>query len=203
MEQLQSLYARGAVLLALLASVVVSGLLAFWQDFFSIWTRGAIPYDQSLTVTLLIGTVVAAPSILAVSYANYSDRGKPLASAKGLQLLVFLALCLLLIPWFGALGAALAIVSCDVFVQLGWLTTGILRQTLKRPLEHALFLMALIAAVTLSGWSLGMVIHWATPGTGLKRLVAESALWLLVVALVASPLRDGKIRSKLAAIIPR
>ena len=202
-EQLQSLYARGSALLSLLASVVVSGLLAFWPDFFAIWTRGAIPYDQSLTATLLIGTVVAAPSILAVSYANYSDRGKLLASTKGLQLLVFLALCLLLIPQLGALGAAFAMVSCDVLVQLGWLTADVLRQTLKRPFEHIAFLVAVIAVVTLSGWSLGMVIHLAVPGTGLMRLVGECALWLLVVALVASPLQNGELRSRLIAIIPR
>src|SRR4051812_36833950 len=61
-EQLRNLYARGSVFVALLASLVVSGLLPFWPDFFALWTHGAIPYDPSLTVTLLIGTSVIAPS---------------------------------------------------------------------------------------------------------------------------------------------
>ena len=76
--------------LALLASLVVSGLLPFWPDFFALWTHGAIPYDPLLTVTLLIGTSVIAPSILALGYANYSNRGNLVARTKGLQLAVFL-----------------------------------------------------------------------------------------------------------------
>lgn len=202
-EQLQSLYARGSALVTLLAAAMVSGLLAFWPDFFAIWTRGAIPYDASLTVTLLIGTAVAAPSILAVSYANYSDRGKLLASTKSAQLFVFIILSFLLIPWLGPLGAAFAIVSSDVLVQFGWLTVEMLRQTLKRPLEHIVFLLAVLAVVTLSGWGLGTMVRWAAPGSGLLHLVVECTLWLVVVALVASPLWNGEFRSRLAAAIPR
>ena len=73
-ERLRALYARGSVLVALLASAVVSGLLPFWPDFFALWTHGAIPYDPLLAKTMLIGTSVAAPAILALSYANYSNR---------------------------------------------------------------------------------------------------------------------------------
>ena len=85
-QRLRSLYARGSVLVTLLASVVVSGLLPFWQDFFALWTHGAVPYDPLLAVTLLIGTAAAAPSILALGYANYSNRGELLVRTKGLQL---------------------------------------------------------------------------------------------------------------------
>ena len=55
-DQLRSLYARGSVFVTLLASLVVSGLLPFWPDFFALWTHGAVPYDSLLTMTLLIGT---------------------------------------------------------------------------------------------------------------------------------------------------
>src|SRR6185295_12290685 len=72
-ERLRDLYARGSLLVTLLATLVVSGLLAFWPDFFTLWTRGIIPYDPLLAVTLLIGTCVVAPSILALGYANYSN----------------------------------------------------------------------------------------------------------------------------------
>src|SRR5882724_8947294 len=36
--RLRSLYARGSIRVAALASLAASGLLAFWSDFFSIWT---------------------------------------------------------------------------------------------------------------------------------------------------------------------
>ena len=91
-DRLRSLYARGSVFVTVLASVVVSGLLPFWPDFFALWTRGAVPYDPSLTITLLIGTSAVAPSILALGYANYSNRGDLLVRTKGLQLALFLML---------------------------------------------------------------------------------------------------------------
>ncbi len=105
----------------LLASVVVSGLLPFWPDFFALWTHGAIPYDPVLAVTLLIGTSVVAPSILALGYANYSDRGDLLVRTKGLQLVVLLILSVVLIPPMGPLGAASAVVASDLLIQFGLL----------------------------------------------------------------------------------
>ncbi len=84
------------------ASVVVSGLLAFWPDFFALWTHGVVPYHPALAITLLVGTAAIAPSILALSYANYSNRGDLLVRTKGLQLAVFLVLSVLLIrPFLG------------------------------------------------------------------------------------------------------
>ena len=113
-QQLRNLYARGSVFVTLLASLVVSGLLPFWPDFFALWTRGAVPYDPLLTVTLLIGTSVIAPSILALGYANYSNRGELLARTKGLQLAAFLILSLVLIPADGTVGCRVAIVASDL-----------------------------------------------------------------------------------------
>jgi len=84
-EQLRSLYARGSLLLTLFASVVTSGAIVFWSDFFAIWTHGTIPDNPVLMMTLLIGTCVGAPSVLALSYANYSNRGYLLLWTKSLQ----------------------------------------------------------------------------------------------------------------------
>jgi O-antigen/teichoic acid export membrane protein len=202
-DQLRNLFARGSAFVAVLASLVVSGLLAFWQDFFALWTRGAIPYDPPLTVTLLIGTSVIAPAILALNYANYSNQGDLLVRAKGLQLAVFLILSLLLIPPLGPLGAAVAIVASDLSIQFGLLTSVIMRQILHHPLRHILFLAAVMIAITLSGWALGMAIRSTIAWTGWARLVAESALWLSVAALAATPLASGSFRAKLIAAIPR
>jgi O-antigen/teichoic acid export membrane protein len=113
-DQLRSLYARGSVFVTVQASVVVSGLLPFWPDFYALWTHGAIPYDPSLAITLLIGTGAIAPSILALGYANYSNRGKLLVRTKGLQLIVFLVLSFVLMPSMGPLGAAIAGVLSDL-----------------------------------------------------------------------------------------
>jgi O-antigen/teichoic acid export membrane protein len=201
-EALRRLYARGSVLVALLASLVVSGLLGFWQDFFAIWTHGTIPYDPLLTLTLLIGAELVAPAILALGYGYYSDRGTLLARTKGLQLVAFLALALLLTPWMGPLGTAIAVVATDLVVQFGLLGIAIIRDTLERPARHVAFLLVLIVVVTAFGWAFGVAIRSALPLDGLARLVAECALWSIVVAVVASPLASGRLRKKLAEMIP-
>ncbi|HYJ18639.1 MAG TPA: hypothetical protein VEW72_05655, partial [Burkholderiales bacterium] len=172
-QRLRSLYARGSVLVTLLASVVVSGLLPFWQDFFALWTHGAVPYDPLLAGTLLIGTAAAAPSILALGYANYSNRGELLWRSKGLQLAVFLVLSAILIPSVGLLGAAIAVVASELLVQFGVLGRSIIRQTLQHPLRHVAFLSVVMIAVTLAGWALGTAIRLALPSTGAVRFFAE------------------------------
>jgi hypothetical protein len=202
-DQLRSLYARGSVFVTVQASVVVSGLLPFWPDFFALWTHGAIPYDPALAITLLIGTGLVAPSILALGYANYSNRGDLLVRTKGLQLVVFLALSVLLIRPIGPLGAAIAVVASDLLIQFGLLGTVIIRQTLQRPLRHVAFLAAVMVLVTSAGWALGTIIRAWLPGTGLIRFAGECAVWLLVVALVASPMLKGSFRNRLIAAIPR
>jgi O-antigen/teichoic acid export membrane protein len=202
-EQLRNLYARGSVFVTLLASLVVSGLLPFWPDFFALWTHGTIPYDPLLTTALLLGTAVAAPSILALAYANYSNRGALLVRTKGLQLVVFVLLSVVLIPSCGPLGAALAIVSSDLLIQSGLLGVTIIRQTLQHPWRHISFLAATIIAVILSGCSLGLAIRLTMPGTGLVRFLGECSLWLVTVVLLASPLASKRIRDRLTAAIPR
>lgn len=202
-DQLQGLYARGSVFVTLQASIVVSGLLPFWQDFFALWTHGAVPYDPLLATTLLIGTSVIAPSILALVYANYSNRGDLLVRTKGLQLAVFLVLSGLLIKPMGPLGAAIAVVASDLLVQFGLLGVGIIRQTLQRPFRHIAFLAAVMILVTSGGWALGAIIRSWVPGTGLVRFVGECTLWLIVVALVASPIARASLRNRLIAAIPR
>jgi len=202
-DQLRSLYARGSVFVTLLASVAVSGLLPFWPDFFALWTRGAVPYDSLLTITLLIGTSAVAPSILALGYANYSNRGDLLVRTKGLQLVLFLILSVILIPAMGPLGAALAVVASDLLIQFGLLGLIIIGQTLRRPLRHVVFLAAVMAFVTSGGWALGTIIRSWLPGTGLARFALECALWLIVVAVVASPLAKASFRDRFVAKIPK
>jgi O-antigen/teichoic acid export membrane protein len=201
-HRLRSLYARGSVLVTLLASVVVSGLLPFWQDFFALWTHGAVPYDPLLAGTLLIGTAAAAPSILALGYANYSNRGELLWRTKGLQLAVFLALSAILLPSVGLLGAAIAVVASELLVQFGVLGRNIIRQTLQHPLRHIALLSMMMIAVTLAGWALGTAIRLALPWTGAIRFFVECALWLAIVLAAASPLAFESVRARLTAAIP-
>ena len=61
----------------------------------------------------------------------------------------------------------------------------------------------LMLFVTLGGWGLGTAIRALVPGTGPTKFVFECTLWLVVVALLASPLANRALRDRLSAAIPR
>ncbi len=202
-DSLQRLYVRGSVILVLVAAMATSGALAFWSDFFAIWTHGAVPYDATLTVTLLIGTCVATPALLAMSYANYSNRGPLLLCAKSAQLVLFAVLALLLIPRSGPLGAAIAMIASELIAQSAFLSIVVVGETLRRPVRYALMLAAMMAVIVVAGAALGEAIGGLVPGSGLVHFVAECAIWLALIALVAAPLLRAQIRERLLALLSR
>ena len=122
---------------------------------------------------------------------------------KGLQLAVFLVLSVLLIPPFGPLGAAIAVVASDLLIQFGLLGITIIRQTLEKPFRHLGFLVAMMVLVTAAGWAIGIIVQSWLPGTGLIRFAGECGLWLMIVALAASPTLSEGFRNRLIALIPR
>jgi O-antigen/teichoic acid export membrane protein len=201
--RLSDLYARGSVFVTMLASLTVSGLLPFWPDFFALWTHNSVPYDPWLAMTLLLGACAVAPSILALSFANYSNRSDLLVRTKGLQLVMFLVLSLALIPTLGPLGAAIAIVASDLLAQVGLLTFTILTATLQHPFRHVGVLAGMSSCVVAAGWASGTAIRWLVPGTGAAHFVVECALWSIAAALVAGLLANRRFRGALIAAIPR
>ncbi len=202
-DALQRLYARGSIGLALFASATTSGALVFWPDFFAIWTHGAIPYDAPLAVTLLLGMCIGAPAILALSYANYSNRGPLLLWAKSLQLVLFLVLSLVLIPRLGPLGAAIALVASDLVAQSGVLFVVIVGETLRHPIRHAVLLSAMMAAIVSAGVAAGAGIRYLVPGSGIPHFLIECTLWLAAAGLLVSPLLSKGLRDRLIAAMLR
>lgn len=201
-ERLRRLYAYGSVFVMGLACLMVAGLLPFWTDFFALWTHDSIPYDAPLTVTLLLGSAAVAPSLLALGFANHSNRGALLIRTKGLQLAVFLVLSFVLIPRLGPLGAALAVVASDILVQFGLLALMIMRQTLRDPFTHIAFLLLMAVVIVGTGWLIGQAIIALVPGSGLVHFIVECAIWLAAVGLLASPLLNATLRERLRALIP-
>ncbi|MGT2501591.1 hypothetical protein ACVOMS_13520 [Bradyrhizobium guangxiense] len=185
-----------------LACLIVAGLLPFWPDFFALWTHGSIPYDAPLTVTLLLGSAAVAPSLLALVFANYSNRGDLLIRTKGLQLVVFLALAFALIPRLGPLGAALAVVASDILIQFGLLALMVMRQTLHHPFRHIALLLLMGVGILASGWLVGQAITALVPGSGLLHFVVQCAIWLVVMACAISPLLRARWRQRLLSLIP-
>lgn len=201
-ERLRRLYAHGSVLVTAVAALIVAGLLPFWADFFALWTHGSIPYDGPLAITLLLGSAAVAPSLLALVFANHSNRGDLLVRTKGLQLVVFLLLCIVLIPRLGPLGAAVAVVASDLGVQFGLLALVVMTKTLRHPVRHVAFLVLAAVTILVTGWGIGAVITVLVPGHGLAHFLSECAIWLVVVGLLASPLLGKRLRDWLRALVP-
>ncbi len=201
-DSLNRLYARGSAVLMAFAAATTAGALAFWQDFFTIWTHGAVPHNGTLTATLLLGSCVGLPALLALNYANYSNRGNLLLKTKSLQLAIFATLSFLLIPPFGPLGAAIALVASDIVAQAGILFSLVAKEVLKRPLAHASFLIVGMIVILVLGWALGGVIRHLVPGMGMVHFLVECATWLIAMGMVASPLLNRAFREKLVAFIP-
>jgi O-antigen/teichoic acid export membrane protein len=201
-ERLRRHYAYGSAFVTGLACLVVAGMLPFWPDFFALWTHGSIPYDGPLAVMLLLGSAAVAPSLLALVFASHSNRGELLIRTKGLQLVVFLALSFVLIPRFGPLGAAFAVVASDILIQFGLLGWVIMRQTLRRPFRHIAFLSVMAVAIVASGWLIGLAITALVPGSGLAHFIAECAAWLIVVGVLASPLLNRGLRERVRELVP-
>ncbi len=201
-ERLRRHYAYGSVLVTALASAVVAGLLSFWADFFALWTHGSIPLDTPLAVTLLLGAAAVAPSLLALSFASHSNRADLLVRTKGLQLVVFLGLSILLIHALGPLGAALAIVASDLGVQFGLLAILVIRQTLRHPLRHVAFLVLVALIIVAPGWALGTMVAAIAPGSGVAHFLYECAIWLVIVGAIAGPLLKSSFRARLVSLIP-
>jgi len=202
-DSLQRLYARGSIILVFFISLTTSGALVFWPDFFAIWTHGAIPYDSTLAITLLLGMCIGAPAILALSYANYSNRGPLLLWTKSLQLAIFLVLSVILIPRLGPLGAAIALISGEVIAQFGFLFTIVVSETLRHPVRHAAYLLAMMVTIVSAGVAIGVVIRYLLPGSGIVHFLVECGLWIVAVAVLASPLMNRPLRQKILESMPR
>jgi uncharacterized membrane protein YraQ (UPF0718 family) len=53
------------------------------------------------------------------------------------------------------------------------------------------------------GAAIGAGIEYLLPGTGIVHFVGECALWLVAIALLASPLANKALRQRLQDAIPR
>ena len=89
-----------------MAAGVVSGLLAFWPDFFNLWTRGTIPYDPSLAVTLLLGTAAAYLVLTRIMHQDWTFL--PTATLSTASLATVLTLAVGYAGTWRALGAKAA-----------------------------------------------------------------------------------------------
>ena len=85
----------------------LAGLIAIiGPPFLAIWTIGRVPFDANIFWPLLGTAGLAGPSVAGVSVLLFINRPSGMARAYAISGFVTLCLCLILIPWLGAAGAA-------------------------------------------------------------------------------------------------
>ena len=92
--------------------------------------------------------------------------------------MLFLTLAFLMIPPYGPLGAAMAMIASELIAQSGFVAVVIVREVVRRPGRYALLLIAMMVVIVAIGATLGGVIGYFVPGTGLARFLAESTIWI-------------------------
>ena len=94
-------------------------------------------------------------------------------------------------------------IASELIAQSGFITIVIIRETLQRPWRYALLLATVMAVMVLCGAVFGKAIGHLLPGTGLVHFVAESAIWLGAIAILAAPLLSAQFRERLQSALSR
>jgi hypothetical protein len=89
------------------------------------------------------------------------------------------------------------VISSDIAVQSGILSTFMMRETLQHPIRHAAILIGVMATVVPAGAAIGEALRYLLPGAGVAHFAVVCALWLAAIAVLASPLTNKPIRTRL------
>ncbi|NKB20496.1 MAG: hypothetical protein GKS01_08355 [Alphaproteobacteria bacterium] len=82
--------------------------------FFSLWTIGKITFSDAVFWPLLGATVFASPSLAGATILSFINRPKGMVKAHISGGVTVIILCLVLIPQFGAAGAAWAVLATEI-----------------------------------------------------------------------------------------
>ncbi len=120
-ERLKQLFSLSGGMLAVVFGAGAALLFATAQPLLALWTHGAIGLDPILLGVLLAGIYLVLPGQVALTLFYYTNRPAPLSLAHGVYSSVGPALCLFLVPLYGATGAALAMSVPEVIMVGLWL----------------------------------------------------------------------------------
>lgn len=170
--------------------------LVLGKPFLAAWTQGKVGYDPWLCGIFLATILICAPAQVAYMVFHYTNRPTILLLSGGLQIVITLLLCALLIGPLGAAGAALACAAAET-VTVGLLLP--LNATRSLDLPVAVYLRTCLAAagacsVLSAGiaWGLEALI----PLRGYPGVALIGVIWCILIAgpafrlLLSTPQRD-------------
>ncbi|MDH4091110.1 MAG: hypothetical protein OEV74_11075 [Cyclobacteriaceae bacterium] len=109
--------------------IVVMGLMcpgvvilqAFVEPFYTLWTRGKIPFDPLLFAVLSLGVLVYAVIQPAIAVVIGNNMLKPQLGLSGLAAIIVIVGIFALVPSFGILGAGISLLVSEVAISVGYL----------------------------------------------------------------------------------
>lgn len=167
------------------AGMLAGLLLVAGEPVFRVWTHGAIAFDPLLASVFLATCLLVVPGLLSSALLRLTDHADALVLASLLQAVLSIVLCLILIPWTGALGTGA--LGAGIAVAIAELTAvgGLaLRRTCRIfDLRRAHLLPAILAGIggaALAGGAAAGLFALTVPQT-LVQLVVTGGIWTLLV----------------------
>jgi hypothetical protein len=124
-------------------------------------------------------------------------------TAKILQVSAVVVLSISMVPYWGVLGAAAALVISDLVVQIGVLAVLINRKILKRPLTFIIFMLLVGALIISVSWLLGLSVKMFLPVDTFPHFMLATGIWTVLVGGLLLPLANARLRAWLDSALPR
>jgi O-antigen/teichoic acid export membrane protein len=161
----------------------IAGLVAvIGPPFLAIWTLGKITLDPLAFWALLAAAALAAPAQAGHMVLHHINRPHAMALSYVAGGFGVIALCVLLVPRYGAGGAALAILIAEL-ATIGVVVPWRAARAARVPALHHVAKTYLAAATAFAGSAGCAWLATAATGTGdLPRLIAAGAIWAVLLA---------------------
>lgn len=168
---------QGAINGALCGLILVLG-----PPFAEIWTLGKVPMDLTMFAVLLAVVALSAPSQSAERLLANINRPRGLATAFVVRGLTAVAAAAALIPWLGALGAAIAVLISDVVVLGTLLPRAAAAAAGVPPLQQIRTAHAAAVVAFMAGTAAAYGITAITGTGGLAPILAAACVWCMLAA---------------------
>ncbi|GAB6041432.1 MATE family efflux transporter [Endothiovibrio diazotrophicus] len=157
-------------------------ILVVGSDLLTLWTRGKVPYEGALFLALLAAAMAGAPTRAAAQLYFYTNRPRALAATHAAAAAIALPMALLLVPQWGAIGAAVALLAAELSAVSGWLGRVLARDLGERWWRQwSAGALPSAAAFALSG-AIAWPLHQAFGGPQWWRLIAVGGAWAILLA---------------------
>ena len=120
-EELRRLFLQTGKLAGGIFGLFGGALIVAAGPFFSVWTRGNVPFEPWLFAALLANVYIILPGQAALTLLYYSNRPRAISVSATSHAVCGLALAAVLAPKYGAIGAALGLAIVEGILMGLWL----------------------------------------------------------------------------------